>query len=92
MNFLHKCLETAQISNFMKFRPVGVELFHVDGQKARQVSSDADLTKLVVAIRNFANAPKYQWLNISQGREQSLFVVRIMRNKRTQFAKILCVY
>jgi hypothetical protein len=33
----------------MKIRPVGVELFHVDGQ--------TDMTKLTVAFRNLSNAP-----------------------------------
>jgi hypothetical protein len=33
----------------MKIRPVGAELFHADGQ--------TDMTKLIVAFRNFANAP-----------------------------------
>ena len=40
----------SQISNFMKIRPVGAELLHVDGK--------TDTTKLTVAFRNFANAPK----------------------------------
>ena len=35
----------------MKNRPVGAELFHTDGQTK-------DMTKLIVAFRNFANAPK----------------------------------
>jgi hypothetical protein len=39
-----------QIWNFMKIRPVGAELFHADGQ--------TDMTKLIVAFRYFANAPK----------------------------------
>jgi len=34
----------------MKIRSVEVELFHVDGR--------TDITKLIVAFRNFANAPK----------------------------------
>jgi hypothetical protein len=34
----------------MKIRPVEAELFHADGQ--------TDMTKLTVAFRNFANAPK----------------------------------
>ena len=34
----------------MKIRPVGAELFHADGQ--------TDWTKLTVAFRNFAKAPK----------------------------------
>jgi len=38
-----------QMSNFMKIRPMGAELFHADGQ--------ANMTKLIVAFRN-ANAPK----------------------------------
>jgi len=35
----------------MKIRPVGAEVFHeTDGQ--------IDMTKLIAAFRNFANAPK----------------------------------
>ena len=34
----------------MKIRPLGAELFHVDGQ--------TDVTKVIVAFRNFANTPK----------------------------------
>jgi hypothetical protein len=33
----------------MKIRPMGVELLHADGQ--------TDMTKLIVADRNFAYAP-----------------------------------
>jgi len=34
----------------MKIRPVGAELLHANGRM--------DVTKLTVAFRNFANAPK----------------------------------
>jgi hypothetical protein len=34
----------------MKIRPVGAKVFHADGQ--------TDMTKAIVAFRNFANAPK----------------------------------
>ena len=34
----------------MKIRQVGADLFHADGR--------TDMTKLIVASRNFANAPK----------------------------------
>ena len=34
----------------MKFRLVAAKLFHADGQ--------TNITKLIVAIRNFVNAPK----------------------------------
>jgi len=35
----------------MKIRPVGAELCHVDGRTDRH-------DKLIIALRNFANAPK----------------------------------
>jgi hypothetical protein len=38
----------------MKIRPVGAELFHADIQTDRRT----DMAKLIVAFRNFANAPK----------------------------------
>jgi hypothetical protein len=44
----------------MKIRPLGVELFHVDALTDRQ----ADVTKLIVAFRNFANAPQ-KWKSFS---------------------------
>jgi hypothetical protein len=50
MSFLDIASKITQVSNSMKIRPVGVELFHADGQ--------TDMTKLTVAFRNFANAPK----------------------------------
>jgi len=47
-------LKNNQISVFMKILPVGAELFHADGRTDRRT----DMTKLIVAFRNFANAPK----------------------------------
>ena len=38
------------IERFMKIRPVGVGVLHADGQ--------TDMTKLVLALRSFTNAPK----------------------------------
>jgi len=43
-------LKNTQIPNLMEIRPVGAELFHADRQR--------DMTKLMVAFRNFANSPK----------------------------------
>jgi hypothetical protein len=43
----------------MKIHPVGAELFHTDGR--------TDMTKLIVAFRNFANAPNYnstEWVYV----------------------------
>jgi hypothetical protein len=39
-----------EISNFMQTRPVGAESFHADRR--------TDMTKVIVAFRNFENAPK----------------------------------
>jgi hypothetical protein len=39
----------------MKIRPVEAELFHEDGRTDRQT----DLTKLIVAFRNFVNSLKH---------------------------------
>ena len=47
--------ENTQISNLMEMHPVGAELFHAN--------VETDMTKLVVAFRNFANASKTE--NIS---------------------------
>jgi hypothetical protein len=47
------------MSNFMKDRPVGAELFHADGQ--------TDMKKLTGGFRNFANTPKNQSVIAVQG-------------------------
>jgi len=38
----------------MKTGPMGAELFHA----GRRAEGQTDMTKLIVAFRNFANAPK----------------------------------
>jgi hypothetical protein len=58
LNFLHRFSKKPQISNFMKIRPVGVELFHKDRYNTGQTVWLTDMTKLIVAFRSFANAPK----------------------------------
>jgi hypothetical protein len=46
--------KNSQISNFMKISPVGAELFHTD----RRTNGRTGMWKLIVALRNFTNAPK----------------------------------
>ena len=46
--------KNTRISNLMKIRPVGAELFHRDEQTDRQT----DMTKLRDVFRNFANVPE----------------------------------
>jgi hypothetical protein len=50
LEFLDGFSKNTLMSNFMKIRPVGAGLFHEDGQ--------TDMTKLMVVVRYFANAPK----------------------------------
>jgi hypothetical protein len=45
-----------QLLNFMKTRPVGAELFHT--------GKETGMTNLIVAIRNFANAPKLKCIGL----------------------------
>ena len=47
----------------MKIRRVEAELFHADERTDRQI----DMTKLTVAFRKFANAPKTIMLKCYQG-------------------------
>ena len=50
LEFFWQFFEKYSNINFKKIISVGDELFHADGQ--------TDMTKLTVAFRNFANAPK----------------------------------
>jgi hypothetical protein len=56
--FLNRFLKNTEMSNFMKIRPVGAEVLHLDGQTNRRTERQTDMTQLIVAFRNFANAPK----------------------------------
>jgi hypothetical protein len=67
--FSRQIFEKAQISNFIKIRPVEAELFHVNRRTYRWT----DMTKLIVAFRNFANVPK----NISTRINRIFFLIKI---------------
>jgi hypothetical protein len=54
--FSRQSLDKYSDITFHESRPVGAELFHVDGQADIQTS----MTKLVVAFCNFVNASKKQ--------------------------------
>jgi hypothetical protein len=56
-NFQDRFSTNSQISNFMKIRPVGAELFHADGR----TDSQTNMTKLTVTFRNFASSPNKPW-------------------------------
>jgi hypothetical protein len=40
-NFLHRLEKNHEISNFMKIRPVGTELFHADGRTDRHYEANS---------------------------------------------------
>jgi hypothetical protein len=50
--------KNSKISNMIKIRSVGVELFHAERQTY--------MMKLIVSFRNFANAPKNDKTNVSR--------------------------
>ena len=54
LSFVERFSENIQISNLMKIRPVGFELFYAD----RRMDTWTDMTKLIVTLRNFVNTPK----------------------------------
>ena len=41
---------------------MGAELLHADGRMDRQTDRQTDMTKLIVPLRNFSNAPKKGFL------------------------------
>jgi hypothetical protein len=49
--------KNTQISNSIKIRPVGAELFHTDGRTGGRTDRQTDI-KQTIAFRNFATAPK----------------------------------
>ena len=56
----------------MEIRPVGFELFHAGGRTDWRT----DMTKLIIAFRNFANAPKMcSYVRCSQRNKE---IIKIM--------------
>ena len=65
----------------MKIRPMGAEVFHTEGQ--------TDMTTLIVAFRNFANAPKTPPVEISPTNP----VLTCINNRlRTVISTLQCIW
>ena len=64
MDFLHRFSKDTQIWNFTKIRPVEAELFHAH----ERTDVQTDMTKLIVAFRNFTDAPKNSLINFQNER------------------------
>ena len=50
LNFIDKFSKSTQVSNFIEIHQLETELFRIEGRR--------DVTKVIVAFRNFANTPK----------------------------------
>jgi hypothetical protein len=57
-SFVNSFSKNTQIPNFIKTRPAGAELFLVERWTDERREGRTDMTKLIVAFRNFAKAPK----------------------------------
>jgi hypothetical protein len=53
-----KFSKNTQISNLIKILPMEAELFHAERRTEGQTDRQTDMTKLIVAFRNFAKATK----------------------------------
>jgi len=51
--FLDKLSKNAQMSDLIKIRPVGAELFLAGGRMDRQTDRQTDMTKLIIALLEF---------------------------------------
>jgi hypothetical protein len=58
LSFIDVFSKNTQIPNFKKIHSVGTEMFYADGQTDGNTHRRTDMTKLIVAFRNSANAPR----------------------------------
>jgi len=58
LGFFERVLKNAQISNFMKIRPVETELFRADRHRGGGTEGLTDRHDEAVTFLNFAKAPK----------------------------------
>jgi len=54
IEFLNSLSKYNRLSIFMKLSPVEAELYHAD----KRTDGRTDMTQVIVAFRNFVNAPK----------------------------------
>ena len=58
IKLLDRLSKNTESSDFVKIHLVGAELLHTGVRTAGRTDRKTDTTKLIVAIRNFAIAPK----------------------------------
>ena len=64
LDLSRQIFENAQTSNLMTTHLLGVELSY----------AERDMTKLIVAFRNFANAPKYRYFHDAVSIKQNGYI------------------
>jgi hypothetical protein len=70
----------------MKTRPVGVDLFHVDGRADGRTDGRRVLTKITITFRNSAKAPKkvHAFLHLSEVLFVNFLEQNLFRRKGVQ--------
>jgi hypothetical protein len=77
--FSRQIVEKSWISNFMKIRPVGAELFRADGRTDGRTDRQTDMTELTAAFDNYTNAPKNVQNNLRRGvRTHCFYISRLL--------------
>jgi hypothetical protein len=66
---------------------VGAELFHADRQTDEHTGGETDMTKLIIASPNFANAHKSDCLKSSSGNKHSPHVLINVKDQSAAGAK-----
>jgi len=97
LNFLDKFWKNIQIQNFMKTHPLEPSC---SMQKDEQTGRQTDITKLIVAFQNFANALKNctKWhksivpVDYTQWNSQSLFGYPVGGSNPSNWTASLCVF
>jgi len=91
--FLWIFSKNTQVSNLMKILLVGAELFRADGRKDRQTDRRTDIKVLIVAFRNFANAPSSRMLIVCKDSVRTLQRTKWLSvRKNTRKLQYYCEY
>ena len=72
VKFPDRFLKNPEMSNSMKIRSLGAEFFHSGRQTDRQTDGQTDMMKLIVAFRNFSNAPEISTFCPSSGEKEAI--------------------